>query len=154
MTAYLPAYRAYYPPIYIFTSITTHTHARAHTFTYTHNRTHSFPNVTQWVTEYGYADQDLATTQAFFNQSAEYLDRLDSVSRYSYFGAFRSEASNVGPNVAMLSDDGQLTDVGSWYLGGSATGVDPQSAGMRRGIPVTGLVAVVAVLAGVVVLLW
>jgi len=54
------------------------------------------------------------------------------VGRYSYFGAFRSEESNVGPNAVMLNNDGQLTDIGSWYLGGTATGVDPQTgAGMR-----------------------
>ena len=44
-----------------------------------------------------------------------------NVTRYSYFGAFRSDVSNVGPNVAMLTEKGQLTDIGSWYLGGVAT---------------------------------
>ncbi|KAI5919147.1 glycosyl hydrolase catalytic core-domain-containing protein [Camillea tinctor] len=88
----------------------------------------AFPNVTQWITEYNYDNQDLATTQNFYNTSAEYFDRLDSVGRYSYFGSFRSDDSNVGANAVMLNNDGELTDIGSWYLGGSATGVDPQSA--------------------------
>ena len=48
------------------------------------------------------------------------------VDRYSYFGSFRSDVSNVGPNAAMLTQDGKLTDIGSWYLGGSATGNVPQ----------------------------
>ena len=48
--------------------------------------------------------------------------------RYSYFGSFRSDVSNVGPNAAMLTQDGKLTDIGSWYLGGSATGNVPQSS--------------------------
>lgn len=113
----------------------------------------SFPNVTQWVTEYGFADQDLATTQSFFNQSAEYLDRLDSVERYSYFGAFRSEVSNVGPNAAMLNNDGQLTDIGAWYLGEPATGVDPQSAGARHRVPPTAAAAALVVVGVVAVLL-
>ncbi|KAI1497758.1 glycosyl hydrolase catalytic core-domain-containing protein [Biscogniauxia marginata] len=88
----------------------------------------AFPNVTQWITEYNFDNQDLTTTQSFYNMSSEYFDRLDSVARYSYFGSFRSRDSNVGANAVMLNNDGELTDIGSWYLGGSATGVDPQSA--------------------------
>lgn len=79
--------------------------------------------------------------------SAEYFDRLDFVERYSLFGAFRSDVSNVGPNAAMLNRDGNLTDIGAWYLGREATGVDPQSgvgkskaAALRAGL--TGLDAV------------
>ena len=30
--------------------------------------------------------------------------------------------SNVGPNQALLDPYGKLTDIGSWYLGGNATG--------------------------------
>ncbi len=77
------------------------------------------------MTEYNYDHQDLSTTQEFFNMSTEYLDRLTYLERYSLFGAFRSDLSNVGPNAAMLSAGGQLTDIGAWYLGRSATGVKP-----------------------------
>ncbi|OAA65180.1 Glycoside hydrolase, superfamily [Niveomyces insectorum RCEF 264] len=87
----------------------------------------AFPNATFWVTEFNDNDQDLATTQSFFNTSIEYLDRLAHVERYSFFGAFRSTASNVGPNAAMLSAGGKLTDIGAWYLGEAATGVVPDS---------------------------
>ena len=48
------------------------------------------------------------------------------VKRYSYFGAFRSDVSNVGPNAAMLTQKGQLTDIGAWYLGQEATGNKPK----------------------------
>lgn len=100
--------------------------------------------MTQWITEYNIDHQDLATTQAFFNQSAEYFDRMDSVARYSYFGSFRSGVSNVGPDAAMLNDGGELTDIGSWYLGGSATGVDPQSPGVQvRGCTTTAVLCAV-----------
>lgn len=44
-----------------------------------------------------------------------------NITHYSYFGAFRSDVSNVGPNVAFLTEEGKLTDIGSWYLGGAAT---------------------------------
>ncbi|KAI1413969.1 glycoside hydrolase family 128 protein [Hypoxylon sp. FL1857] len=97
----------------------------------------AFPNVTQWITEYNLDNQDLSTTQAFYNTSSEYLDRMDSVERYSLFGSFRSGDSNVGPNAVMLNNDGQLTDIGSWYLGVSATGIEPQS-GTRKCAPTTG----------------
>ncbi len=48
-----------------------------------------------------------------------------NVTHYSYFGSFRSFTSNVGVNVAMLTSNGSLTDIGSWYLGGNATGNIP-----------------------------
>lgn len=80
--------------------------------------------------------------------SSEYFDRLDSVGRYSLFGGFRSKVSNVGPNAVMLSNDGRLTDIGSWYLGGSATGVDPQSAAGRGVAPVALAVAACLGVAG------
>lgn len=88
----------------------------------------SFPNTSIWITEYAYANQDLEDTQDFYNESAAYFDRLDYIERYSYFGAFRSKTSNVGPNVPFLNNDGDLTDIGSWYLGfGNSTGVLPTS---------------------------
>ena len=59
--------------------------------------------------------------------SAEYMDRIEEVERYSLFAAFRSDVSNVGPNATMLSAGGKLTDIGAWYLGREATGVLPQS---------------------------
>ncbi|KAI2468525.1 glycoside hydrolase family 128 protein [Annulohypoxylon bovei var. microspora] len=114
----------------------------------------AFPNVSQWITEYNLNDQDLATTQAFYNTSAEYFDRMDSVGRYSLFGSFRSSDSNVGPNAVMLNNDGELTDIGSWYLGVTAAGVDPQSgsgSGSRRAhTPITGAVIFLLVLGAIV----
>jgi len=88
-----------------------------------------------WITEYNYNDQDLASTQEFFKTSADYFDRLDFVERYSLFGAFRSDVSNVGPNAAMLSAGGELTDIGAWYLGREGTGVLPTSDGNCLGSP-------------------
>ena len=108
---------------------------------------HSFPNKTMWITEYNLNDQDLETTQKFYNTSAEYFDRLDFVERYSLFGAFRSDASNVGPNAAMLSADGKLTDIGAWYLGRQATGVLPTSGCSRGVVPQLATTVLAALLA-------
>lgn len=82
----------------------------------------AFPGVPLWVVQYGYTEQNLSTTQEYFNQSLQFLEESKDVERYSWFGAFRSTVSNVGPNMAMLDPWGNLTDIGSWYLGGNATG--------------------------------
>jgi len=95
----------------------------------------TYPNMTIWVTEYALNNANLADTQTFYNQSSQWLDRMENVTHYSYFGSFRSDVSNVGPNVAMLNQNGKLTDVGSWYLGGSATGATPKGAAGRFTVP-------------------
>lgn len=90
-----------------------------------------FPGVEVWVTELGYAHVGLVETEAFFNASVGYLDRLDAVGRYSWFGAFRADVSNVGPNGAMLDAEGRLTELGGWYLGraGGVSGAGRSGAG-------------------------
>ncbi|EFQ33728.1 hypothetical protein CGRA01v4_12274 [Colletotrichum graminicola] len=114
-------------------------------------RVANFPDTKIWITEYAYANQDLSNAQEFYNMSADYFDRIDYIERYSYFGAFRSKTSNVGPNSAFLNNDGKLTDIGAWYLGMSATGVNPQSgsnsAAARGSAPI--LAALAATIAGV-----
>jgi hypothetical protein len=55
-----------------------------------------------------------------------------NLTHYSYFGAFRSDVSNVGANAAMLDQKGQLTDIGSWYMGGVATNNIPKSGAGGR----------------------
>ncbi|EKG21153.1 Glycoside hydrolase subgroup catalytic core [Macrophomina phaseolina MS6] len=92
----------------------------------------TYPNMSEvWVTEFAYSNVDLDESQAFFNQSMDYLDKMENCTRYSWFGSFRSSVSNVGENAAMLNSKGKLTDLGSWYLGKSATGVEPDSAAGR-----------------------
>lgn len=91
-----------------------------------------WPDADIWVTEYAFANQDLQTTQQFFNQTVDYFGKLDYIARYTYFGAFRSKASNVGPNASFLNNAGKLTDIGSWYLGFGATNVKPTSAASRE----------------------
>lgn len=93
---------------------------------------HRYPNTSIWITEYALNNATLPETQDFYNTSAQYYDRLDYVERYSYFGSFRSDVSNVGPNAAMLNNKGELTDIGSWYLGGKATGNKPGGSGAGR----------------------
>lgn len=86
-----------------------------------------WPDAEIWVTEYAFAHQDLQPTQEYYKQTADYFDKEDYIGRYSYFGAFRSKSSSVGANAPFLNNAGKLTDIGAWYLGKSATGVNPQS---------------------------
>jgi len=88
----------------------------------------AYPNMSIWITEYADPGANLTDSQSFFNESSQYFDRIDYITHYSYFGSFRSSVSNVGPDAAMLTQNGQLTDIGSWYLGGSATGFVPSAA--------------------------
>ena len=60
------------------------------------------------------------------------LTFASNVTHYSYFGAFRSDVSNVGANAAMLTQDGELTDIGSWYMGGASTNNVPKSSDSSR----------------------
>lgn len=55
-----------------------------------------------------------------------------NITHYSYFGAFRSSVSNVGPNAAMLTQNGELTDIGSWYMGGVETNNIPKKSGASQ----------------------
>ncbi|KAM3522992.1 hypothetical protein MY4038_008384 [Beauveria bassiana] len=108
-----------------------------------------WPDAEIWVTEYAFAHQDLNPTQQFFNQTIDYFDKESYIGRYSYFGAFRSRNSSVGANAPFLNNAGKLTDIGSWYLGKSATGVSPQSKAFS--VAPSGLVAGgVAAVAGLV----
>jgi len=112
----------------------------------------TYQNKSIWITEYALNNQSLSDTQSFYNTSAEYFDRISYIGRYSYFGSFRSDVSNVGPNAAMLTQKGQLTDIGSWYLGGAATNniPSPSSFGVKV-VPGIGAM-VVAFVAGLCVL--
>ncbi|KAI9055134.1 hypothetical protein LZ554_000098 [Drepanopeziza brunnea f. sp. 'monogermtubi'] len=111
----------------------------------------TYPNVTQWITEYALSNSPLDATQDFFKMSTEYFDRLPGVGRYTYFGSFRSDVSNVGPNAAMLTEKGELTDIGSWYLGGPATNNIPKGAASRQ-VMCSGWAAAVAVVVGLLAL--
>lgn len=67
------------------------------------------------------------------------------IQRYSYFGSFRSDVSNVGPNSAFLTQKGELTDIGAWYLGQKATGNKPKGAASQTAILTSWALALLAV---------
>lgn len=85
-----------------------------------------------WITEMALPQADVPTTLAMMNQSLPYLDQLDYVERYAWFGAFRADAANewTGDSVALWDSNGALTQLGATYLGGQANGFE---AGQTRG---------------------
>lgn len=76
-------------------------------------------NLKIWVTEMALPQQSDDATVSMMNQTLPYLDGLDYVERYAWFGAFRSGDANewTGNSVALFNDDGGLTDLGALYMG-------------------------------------
>ncbi|KAK0347312.1 hypothetical protein LTR91_010318 [Friedmanniomyces endolithicus] len=73
-----------------------------------------------WVTEWASTNWDKDNplpkehVEAFAKTSAEYLDTLEWVERYAWFGPMR-DTGTVGKWARMLDDDGNLTDLGKTY---------------------------------------
>lgn len=53
-----------------------------------------FPSLPIWLTEFALPTFPEDLTYDFVNQTIAYLDQLEYVERYSYFGTFRAEAAN------------------------------------------------------------
>lgn len=115
----------------------------------------SYPNISSiWVTEMALSNSSLANTEAYYNQTIPWLDSLSWVARYSWFGAFRSPVSNIGPNAAFLDQNGNLTNVGAWYLGRAETNNVPSTTAVpvsAAGVGKRDAVSSVALLVGVIV---
>ena len=95
------------------------------------------PTLPIWVTEFALPTNPLPETQDSFNASLAYLDRLEYVERYAWFGTFRADNAGgfVGGNVSFLDDGGGLTDLGAWYLGEKGTGNEPWTGIAARPSP-------------------
>lgn len=82
-----------------------------------------------WVTEMGQPSGDNATNLAIMNQTMGFLDPLEFVTRYSWFGIFRPGNSNswTGSGLSLFQDDGGLSELGAMYLG------DGKGGGLKLG---------------------
>ncbi|KAM9876099.1 Alkali-sensitive linkage protein 1-like protein 1 [Verticillium dahliae] len=84
------------------------------------------------------------------NQSMTYLDGLDLVEGYAWFGAFRTDNANewTGDSVSMFNNDGALTEVGATFLGGEANGFEKGMKGgsAKQSTPITLMAALVVAL--------
>lgn len=78
-----------------------------------------------WITEMALPQQDDEATLRMMNQTLPYLDGLDYVGGYAWFGAFRKgEKANgwTGDAVSLFDNEGGLTELGSLYLSSSSGG--------------------------------
>ena len=87
-----------------------------------------------WITEVALPQQDAQATQRMLNTTLPYLDSLAYVDKYSWFGIFRERNANAwtGDGVALLDNDGALTQLGADYL---STGNFTFQAGMSAQEP-------------------
>ncbi|KAH8883057.1 hypothetical protein GQ53DRAFT_753173 [Thozetella sp. PMI_491] len=78
------------------------------------------PDKPVWITEFAPTNWnqqqplDRGHVENFARESCKYLDTLDWVERYAWFGAMR-DTGNVGRWAAMLDESGKLTELGMIY---------------------------------------
>ncbi|KAH9240135.1 glycoside hydrolase family 128 protein [Colletotrichum gloeosporioides 23] len=89
------------------------------------------PNLKYWITEMALPQQDTDATFAMMNLSLSFLDDADYVDGYAWFGAFRKDEANAwtGNKVSLFDDDGGLTELGAYYLGGDERGFEEGQKG-------------------------
>ena len=77
-----------------------------------------------WIKELGIPGAPSEANFVMMEQALPYLDKLDYVKSYAWFGTFRPQDANnwTGTGVALFQEDGGLTDVGALYLGGEVNG--------------------------------
>jgi hypothetical protein len=77
-----------------------------------------------WVTELGVPGAPMDANYAVMSQTLPYLDTLDYVDRYAWFGIFRPDGANnwTGPGLSLFDDDGGLSTLGVLYVGGESNG--------------------------------
>lgn len=98
-----------------------------------------------WVTEMGIPSAPAEQNLRLMGESMPYLDGLEHVEGYAWFGAFRSHRANkwTGPGVSLFDEEGGLTDLGALYVGGKERGfargmTGPQDPPPRGNPPVNG----------------
>ncbi len=113
-----------------------------------------YPEKEIWLTEFALPQADELATVAMMNESLPFLDELDWIARYAWFGAFRKDDANewTGDGVSLFDVDGGLTQAGAVYLGGVGRGFEigesegEQNIGRKRNFdrrPLLGVMFVV-----------
>lgn len=104
-----------------------------------------------WITEMALPQQDDDETLSMLNQSVSYLDGLDYVAAYAWYGTARkggSWDSYTGGNVAVFDKKGALTEVGALYLGGKEEGFKKGETGGASRMPWSVMAAIMAMVLG------
>ncbi|KAK8134609.1 hypothetical protein PG984_006621 [Apiospora sp. TS-2023a] len=71
-----------------------------------------------YITELAMPSASESQNLALLTGAAPYLEGLDWVEGYAWFGSFRQNNANgwTGPGVALLNNNGDLTSVGKYYV--------------------------------------
>lgn len=110
-----------------------------------------------WITEMALPGAGVGETVAMMNESMVYLDGLDYVAGYAWYGADRRSSSwdgYTGGGVALFDGSGALTEVGALYLGGEEEGFKKGMTGGAGGRVRVSAVAVVVGLLAVGLNVW
>ncbi|KAH8203700.1 hypothetical protein TruAng_002113 [Truncatella angustata] len=79
-----------------------------------------------WVTEIGAPSAPMDANYNVMSQTLPYLDSLEYVDRYAWFGAWRIGGANrnewTGDGLSLFDDNGGLTTLGALYVGGETNG--------------------------------
>ncbi|CAJ2508997.1 Uu.00g140230.m01.CDS01 [Anthostomella pinea] len=88
-----------------------------------------------WLNEFGLVQADEDATFAMMNQTLPYLDSLGYVEKYASFGVFREDEANdwTGAGLSLFQNDGGLTELGAYYLGGESNGFEAGNKGQSSG---------------------
>uniref|UniRef100_A0A8H7MYP3 Asl1-like glycosyl hydrolase catalytic domain-containing protein n=1 Tax=Bionectria ochroleuca TaxID=29856 RepID=A0A8H7MYP3_BIOOC len=75
--------------------------------------------ITEMALPQGSEDDNISMLE----QTMSYLDGLDYIAGYAWFGVFRKKNANewTGDGVSLLENDGDLTGLGEKYLGGATS---------------------------------
>jgi hypothetical protein len=76
-----------------------------------HNK---YPKLPIWVTEYASTSANDTEVANFLNATTTYMDTLDWIERYAWFGYFRPRED---AHYNLLGDDGSLNKLGQIYVG-------------------------------------
>jgi len=94
-----------------------------------------FGNRTIWVTEYAdtsLVDSDVMT---FINETTAYMDGLDFVERYAWFGYFRPQN---GSAYNMMNANGSLNALGEFYIGADTVEASGPATNSAANMPLAG----------------
>ncbi|TFK74872.1 hypothetical protein BDN72DRAFT_868491 [Pluteus cervinus] len=72
-----------------------------------------FPGYRLWVTEFASTSQDPAAVSHFMRQSIRYMDNLNWIEAYAWFGFFREQN---GTHYSLLDANGHLNELGKVYV--------------------------------------
>lgn len=114
-------------------------------------------DIAYWITEMALPQGSEDETVAMLNQSMNYLDGLEYVAGYAWFGTDRKSSEwdgYTGGKVAVFNGDGKLTDVGALYLGGKEEGFKAGMSGGVGKLGVSGVATVIAIVVGAGLNMW